>query len=136
MRTFPQRYSRLLRGNAFKQIDTYWHYDPRTGRFLSEDPIGFRGGDTNLYRYVLNNPVNNTDPSGLIVLCTRIVIAEGNEYFQCSSTKWPSLSGIQVTKSALYLVLHLRRARIHDLNRSTSAWHGEEYWRYSKSRKR
>ncbi len=42
------------------------HYDPNTGRFLSEDPIGFAGGDANLYRYVGNNPVNYVDPSGLI----------------------------------------------------------------------
>jgi len=28
------------------------------------DPIGFAGGDTNLYRYVLNSPDNATDPSG------------------------------------------------------------------------
>lgn len=40
-------------------------YNPDTGRFLSEDPIGFYGGDTNLYRYVNNDPVNFVDPSGL-----------------------------------------------------------------------
>ena len=32
---------------------------------MSEDPIGF-GDDTNLYKYVLNNPSNATDPSGLL----------------------------------------------------------------------
>jgi len=41
------------------------YYNPNTGRFLSEDPIGFRGGDTNLYRYVSNKPVTLTDPMGL-----------------------------------------------------------------------
>jgi len=35
---------------------------------LSEDPIWFAGGDTNLYRYVQNNPVRYTDPYGLLVL--------------------------------------------------------------------
>ena len=33
------------------------YYDPELGRFLNEDPIGFEGGDVNLYRYVFNNPV-------------------------------------------------------------------------------
>lgn len=39
-------------------------YDPGQGRFVSEDPIGFAGGD-NFYGYVGNNPLNATDPSGL-----------------------------------------------------------------------
>jgi RHS repeat-associated protein len=40
------------------------YYDPKVGRFISEDPIGFSAGDTNLYRYVGNNPTNYTDPTG------------------------------------------------------------------------
>ena len=43
------------------------YYNPETGRFLSEDPIEFSGGDTNLYRYIVNNPINLTDPYGLLV---------------------------------------------------------------------
>jgi RHS repeat-associated protein len=39
-------------------------YDPETGRFLQQDPLGFAAGDLNLYRYVLNDPVNFTDPDG------------------------------------------------------------------------
>ena len=40
------------------------YYDPEVGRFISEDPIGFKGGDMNLSAYVGNNPVNGVDPSG------------------------------------------------------------------------
>jgi RHS repeat-associated protein len=40
-------------------------YDPKTGRWLSPDPINFLAGDTNLYRYVGNGPMNATDPLGL-----------------------------------------------------------------------
>src|SRR5690606_35912917 len=40
------------------------HYDPATGRFMSQEPVGFSAGDENLYRYVNNNPVNDIDPSG------------------------------------------------------------------------
>jgi RHS repeat-associated protein len=40
------------------------YYEPLLGRFISEDPIGFAAGDTNLYRYVNNNPTNYTDPTG------------------------------------------------------------------------
>jgi RHS repeat-associated protein len=42
-------------------------YDPGVGRFLSEDPTGFAGGDTNLARYVMNSPVNATDPTGMVL---------------------------------------------------------------------
>ena len=40
-------------------------YDPVTGRWTTKDPIGFEGGDTNLYGYVLADPVNGVDPEGL-----------------------------------------------------------------------
>lgn len=39
-------------------------YDPQQGRFISEDPIGFKNGP-NLYAYVRDNPVNLRDPNGL-----------------------------------------------------------------------
>jgi RHS repeat-associated protein len=42
------------------------YYDPKVGRFISEDPIGFEGDDPNLYAYVEDDPVNWIDPSGLI----------------------------------------------------------------------
>ena len=40
-------------------------YDPQQGRFISQDPLGFNGGDTNLYSYVWQNPLNYRDPLGL-----------------------------------------------------------------------
>jgi RHS repeat-associated protein len=39
-------------------------YDAETGRWTSKDPIGFNGGDSNLYGYVVNDPVNWVDPNG------------------------------------------------------------------------
>jgi RHS repeat-associated protein len=39
------------------------HYDPETGRFISEDPLGFEAG-INFYAYCQSNPVNFNDPSG------------------------------------------------------------------------
>jgi RHS repeat-associated protein len=40
-------------------------YDPKVGRWTSQDPRSFAAGDPNLYRYVGNSSVNATDPSGL-----------------------------------------------------------------------
>nr|WP_232463846.1 RHS repeat-associated core domain-containing protein [Methylovulum psychrotolerans] len=41
-------------------------YDAETGRWTAKDPIGFGGGDSNLYGYVLGDPVNWGDPLGLL----------------------------------------------------------------------
>jgi len=41
------------------------YYGPGIGRFESEDSLGFRAGDSNFYRYVLNRPIYAADPTGL-----------------------------------------------------------------------
>src|ERR1700761_7671942 len=40
------------------------YYDPSTGRFISEDPTGIRGG-INVYEYTENDPAGLVDPTGL-----------------------------------------------------------------------
>ena len=42
-------------------------YDAEVGRFITRDPIKYKGG-INLYEYVRDNPTNRTDPRGLIPL--------------------------------------------------------------------
>jgi RHS repeat-associated protein len=42
------------------------YYDPQTGRYVTQDPIGLEGG-INLYRYANADPVNLTDPTGEIL---------------------------------------------------------------------
>jgi RHS repeat-associated protein len=70
-------------------------YDQKQGRFLSEDPIGFRGS-MNFYTYVENTPINATDPKGLtLYICNRkaggfFKFFDGNHSFiyddRCSDT--------------------------------------------------
>jgi RHS repeat-associated protein len=40
------------------------YYSPTFQRFIAQDPIGFKGGDANLYAYVHDSPPVLTDPFG------------------------------------------------------------------------
>ncbi|MCC7087098.1 MAG: RHS repeat-associated core domain-containing protein [Pirellulales bacterium] len=53
-----------LQWNGSSQGGGRW-YDSATGRWLSEDAIGFRGDASNLYRYVENRATIFVDPSGM-----------------------------------------------------------------------
>jgi RHS repeat-associated protein len=46
-------------------------YQPELGRFMQPDPKHFEAGDYNLYRYCHNDPVNNSDPMGLVGLTSK-----------------------------------------------------------------
>lgn len=64
--TTPNNY--LYRGEQWDpDLGLYYlrarYYNPTTGRFISEDPMGFRAG-TNFYRYVLDDPTDYRDPYG------------------------------------------------------------------------
>nr|MDA8165358.1 RHS repeat-associated core domain-containing protein [Desulfobacteraceae bacterium] len=85
------------RGNQVKQPYTYtgreWdeetglyfyrarYYDPVAGRFIAKDPIGFAGGDVNLYGYVQNNPINWIDSLGLATWTGYLHVVAGGEVF-------------------------------------------------------
>jgi RHS repeat-associated protein len=67
---YADRYTYASRENdsAIKlEYNRARYYDASTGRWMSQDPEGFKAGDSNLYRYVNNGPTNGTDPSGLQV---------------------------------------------------------------------
>jgi RHS repeat-associated protein len=42
-------------------------YSPALARFLSRDPIGYRGSEWNQYEYVASSSLNGVDPTGLVV---------------------------------------------------------------------
>ena len=51
-------------------------YDPQSQRWMSQDPLGFDAGDSNLYRYVNNAPTNATDPSGEYLFASNANLAD------------------------------------------------------------
>jgi RHS repeat-associated protein len=72
------------------------YYNPALGRFISEDPIAFHGGDVNLYSYVGSSPTNFTDPSGKNPIIAIVVglgalaggIDQGIKGYDCGDRGW------------------------------------------------
>ncbi len=56
-------------------------YDAYTGRWTSKDPIRFAGGDSNLFGYILGDPVNFIDPEGKLVFTTTALVIIGTISF-------------------------------------------------------
>ena len=67
--TWAQPFTYVGQYGVFQESDNIYYmraryYDASVGRFVSEDPKGFDGGDVNLYAYVQNNPILWNDPLG------------------------------------------------------------------------
>jgi RHS repeat-associated protein len=61
-----------IRRNAYYNRARY--LDPTTGRWTTQDPLGFAAGDANLYRYVGNRATLATDPSGNLIFVPVLII--------------------------------------------------------------
>ncbi len=56
-------------------------YDPKMGRWIGNDPLGFDAGDSNLSRYVNNRPTMAVDASGMDAIYLWAPIASGPKIF-------------------------------------------------------
>ena len=110
--------SGIMKDNPFRYRGYYYdssiglyylnsrYYDPETGRFLNEDLVSYLEPETiggiNLYAYCLNDPVNNIDPSGHLVLSLLIAMGVGAAIGGISS----AITGAIAGKKDWDLVLH------------------------------
>ncbi|MBQ6828642.1 MAG: RHS repeat protein, partial [Thermoguttaceae bacterium] len=67
------------------QMRARW-YDAATGRFVSEDPLGYNAGDANLYRYCGNAVTTAIDPSGLWTFSVGLGVEAGAALGASTST--------------------------------------------------
>jgi RHS repeat-associated protein len=57
------------------------YYDAESGRFVGEDPLKFKSGDFNTYRYVFNNPIHFIDPSGQLSVELQTLLSLSNRIY-------------------------------------------------------
>jgi RHS repeat-associated protein len=103
--------------------DTRW-YAPAIGRWTSEDPIGFDGGDTNLSRYVGNGPTNGVDPTGRFKSdihrqLTHIAAAAAGMQKQ---TLW----GLALGEKETYDILAEANVKVDHSDFYDAKWHAQE----------
>ena len=60
------------------------YYEPAIGRYISQDPIGLRGGD-NPYRYAEANPQNITDPTGECPFCAAYAVCVAECFIEATA---------------------------------------------------
>src|SRR5262249_36034955 len=68
-------------------------YSPTLGRWMQVDPMTYRAGDANLYRYAENEPTNATDPVGLKPNKIQVTIVTDDTPWGDSSFLWWTKSG-------------------------------------------
>jgi len=83
-------------------------YDPSVGRFVTKDPIGMSGGE-NYYNYVDSNPINWTDPSGLIPLDT--IWDTANVIYDIVTGNWGDLALDATAMAIPYVPAGLSKTR-------------------------
>jgi RHS repeat-associated protein len=79
--SFGSRY--LFQGGRLDTVTGWYDFRnrdliPSEGRWAERDPLGLAAGDPNIYRFVGNDPINATDPSGL----------DGEHWFNNDWTDW------------------------------------------------
>ena len=85
-------------------------YDAAVGRWLSTDPIGFEGNDTNLYRYVSNSPKSFVDIEGLQLSGMQALAAPSDVLSHYVPPTYERIGGLDITHSLLNIQSRLRKA--------------------------
>lgn len=95
-------------------------YDPITGRWTTKDPIGFGGGDTNLYSYVEGDPMSYIDPTGLLKIpASPNDLPEG--WFPDNSHRDKNGKRYRYKNTDRYLDFHPGKP-------DATGWEGKDHW--------
>ena len=84
-------------------------YDARAGRWTAKDPIGFGGGDANLYGYSNQDPVNFVDPTGRISVDPRSLVQGAQDLASTAGDMVANIAGSGLSAAADALMTGLCR---------------------------
>ena len=73
-------------------LAVYREENPTTGRWDNQDPLRFKAGDSNLYRFVSNEPTGYSDQSGLQSVFSEAPRLTGFLTFEGIPHQWPRVS--------------------------------------------
>ncbi|MFA5902497.1 MAG: RHS repeat-associated core domain-containing protein [Desulfobacula sp.] len=113
------RYGVMYEGNDFYFMRARY-YCANTGKFLSKDPIGFEGGDWNLYAYGGGNPLLSIDPDGKFVSAALAVIGVSKIVIDKVSSFLTAEVIIEEVK------MHLEKIQYYDTQQYNLVLKGEE----------
>jgi len=103
--------------NYFSRLEGSLFRRGHKGRWITRDPLGFDAGDSNLYRYVNNEPSNLRDPSGFYLIITQNQKERPIEfYFGEDNVEYSPISGkkgffkVQLKEKAAWETLQIHVA--------------------------
>jgi RHS repeat-associated protein len=122
-----------------KEIDLQYNharwYNAKIGKWMTEDPLGFDAGDTNLYRYVENKSSVATDPSGLELVGFSetsardyLVWLKGEQgILEKEYGKGPGIKGLSISKAPTgrYIFLYEDNREIENAMNKVGKWDQE-----------
>ena len=103
------------------------YYDPIDGRFISKDPISIAGG-INVYDYTSGNPINYSDPSGLLTGVEETAVITGTVVVVGAVISSPPVqNALKNTANQIDALSQKMSAEIERLKQKTSGPNSVQY---------
>ena len=94
------------------------YYGPAIGRWISQDPLGFITGDSNMYLYIRNRPTGMVDPSGMSFVGPQFRLPNLSDIYMGPAAMRAAISRIEDRMEYLEPIIETLIKQIRYLRRS------------------